>query len=762
MSLQTQPTALEAAAAAMRAAVFGEQLPVSSPTPASAAPTSEAVQLSDTARISEMARTSEAAPTNEAAPTSQNPATAEPGLKTAAPTGPPGVSGGPVVPGEPVATGEPRLSGEPMLPSEPRLSGEPMLSGEPQLSAEPNQQAELSDFLEAAGLLRYDPAAITRIYAGHPQRLLRRLWQTLVPIGLYLLAVAMDWLFGQLKKPSQVTARAKEAADLVASLGPAFIKAGQALSTRPDIVPPLLLAELAQLQDQLPGFDSELAMACIEEDLGKAVAEIYEQLDREPISAASLGQVHRGVLKGGQRVAVKVQRPGLREQITLDLYIVRNIAAWLNQNIGIIRSDLVALIDELGQRVFEEMDYFNEAMNAERFAELHSHNPRIAVPRIYHNATSRRVLTMEWIDGVKLTNLEAVRALGVDPNELVRVGVSCSLQQLLEHGFFHADPHPGNLLALADGRLAYLDFGMMSSVSRESRTGLIQAVVHLVNRNFGKLSNDFVTLGFLAEDVNLQPIVPAFEQVFGQALEMGVSRLDFKAVTDDLSGVMYKFPFRVPPYYALIIRSLVTLEGIALSVDSDFKILGAAYPYFARRLMEDSDPQLRNSLKEMLFDGDIFRWQRLDNLIASASQGAELDLDGLLDQVLDFLFSAQGGLLRQQLVDALLERLDALAWETTLRLGMRLPLRLLPPGLRQPALMATGQPLLDLEPIGQLVSILQALPGFEPQLLLRRLPRLLEEPELRRMGVDLAKGLVERSVVHLVRDLLVEPQLKSA
>jgi hypothetical protein len=196
-------------------------------------------------------------------------------------------------------------------------------------------------------------------------------------------------------------------------------------------------------------------------------------------------------------------------------------------------------------------------------------------------------------------------------------------------------------------------------------------------------------------------------------------------------------------------------------VDSDFKILGAAYPYFARRLMEDPDPQLRNSLKEMLFDGEIFRWQRLDNLIASASQGAELDLDGLLDQVLDFLFSAQGGLLRQQLVDALLERLDALAWETTLRLGMRLPLRLLPPGLRQPAAIATGQPLLDLEPIGQLVSILQALPGFEPQLLLRRLPRLLEEPELRRMGVDLAKGLVERSVVHLVRDLLVAPQLRS-
>jgi predicted unusual protein kinase regulating ubiquinone biosynthesis (AarF/ABC1/UbiB family) len=464
------------------------------------------------------------------------------------------------------------------------------------------------------------------------------------------------------------------------------------------------------------------------------------------------------VLKNGEKVAVKVQRPGLREQITLDLYIVRNIAAWLNSNVGLIRSDLVALIDELGKRVFEEMDYCNEASNAETFAQLHAHNPRIAVPRIHREATSRRVLTMEWIDGVKLTNLEAVRQLGVDPDELVDVGVNCSLQQLLEHGFFHADPHPGNLLALPDGRLAYLDFGMMSEVSRENRTGLIQAVVHLVNRNFGKLSKDFVSLGFLAEDVNLEPIVPAFESVFGQALEMGVSRMDFKAVTDDLSGVMYRFPFRVPPYYALIIRSLVTLEGIALSVDPEFKILGAAYPYFARRLMEDPDPSLRNSLKEMLFDGEVFRWQRLDNLIASAAQGSQLDLEGLLDQVLDFLFSANGGLLRQQLVEALVERVDALAWQATLRLGKRLPERLQPPGLRQRRVFETNEPLLDLEPIRQLVAILQALPGFEPQLLVRRLPRLLGEPEMRRMGINLARGLAERSMVRLVRDVLVPAQ----
>jgi predicted unusual protein kinase regulating ubiquinone biosynthesis (AarF/ABC1/UbiB family) len=635
------------------------------------------------------------------------------------------------------------------------------------VNATPSGDAEeLGDFLEAAGLMAYDPAAITRIYAGHPRRLLRRLWQTLVPIGLYLIAVATDRFSGALANPDRARARARECAELLAALGPAFIKAGQALSTRPDIVPPVLLDELAQLQDQLPGFDSRLAMACIVEDLGQPIEAVYDQLDREPISAASLGQVHKGVLKGGQRVAVKVQRPGLREQITLDLYIVRNIAAWLNRNVRLIRSDLVALIDELGRRVFEEMDYINEGENADKFRKLHAHNPRIAVPAIHWQATSRRVLTMEWIDGTKLTNLEAVRAIGVDPDDMVQVGVNCSLQQLLEHGFFHADPHPGNLLALADGRLAYLDFGMMSEVSREARTGLIQAVVHLVNRDFSSLSKDFVSLGFLSEEVDLEPIVPAFEGVFGQALEMGVSRMDFKAVTDDLSGVMYRFPFRVPPYYALIIRSLVTLEGIALSVDPNFKILGAAYPYFARRLMEDPDPELRRSLREMLFDGDEFRWQRLENLVASASLQEQLDLDGLLDQVLDFLFSPNGGMLRQQLVEALVARMDELAWRTTLRLGRRLPPPLLPPGLRQrnepeAPLMAVG-PLLDLEPIRQLVGILADLPGFEPQLLLRRLPRVLREPDLRRMGLDVARGLAERGVVRLVRDVLVPAASRSS
>merc|ERR1712078_381064 len=558
-----------------------------------------------------------------------------------------------------------------------------------------------------------------------------------------------DWIFQLLKDQKRARSRARECAELLVELGPAFIKAGQALSTRPDIVPPVLLEELAQLQDQLPGFDSDLAMACIEDDLGAPVEEIYTQLDRDPISAASLGQVHKGTLKDGNRVAVKVQRPGLREQITLDLYIVRNIAAWLNSNVGLIRSDLVALIDELGRRVFEEMDYLNEASNAEAFRDLHVHNPRIAVPAIYREATSRRVLTMEWIDGVKLTNLDAVRELGIDPDDMVEVGVNCSLQQLLEHGFFHADPHPGNLLALKDGRLCYLDFGMMSEVSRDSRSGLIQAVVHLVNKNFDKLSHDFVKLGFLSSEVNLAPIVPAFQDVFVNAIELGVSKMDFKSVTDDMSGVMYKFPFKLPPYYALIIRSLITLEGIALSVDPNFKILGAAYPYFARRLMEDPDPQLRESLKEMLFDNKEFKWDRLEDLLSNAAKQTDLDLEKLLDEVINLLFSQKGGFLRDELVNGLTNQIDKINWKVIKNINYYLP-KSLKINLIQNQ-NTVNDVIFSIEPFTKFLNVLQKVPGYSIDIFLKRIPRLINEPYAKEMSLKIAQKVTEKSVVRLVK-----------
>jgi len=608
---------------------------------------------------------------------------------------------------------------------------------------------DFTDFIEVSGLLNYDPKTISKIYQKNPKRLLKRLWQTLIPIFAYIFAVGWDKLTGRLKKETQARFRAKELTNLLVQLGPAFVKAGQALSTRPDIIPVVLLEELSELQDQLPGFDGNKAMDLIQEDLNVKINEIFLSIDKEPISAASLGQVHKAVLKNNEVVAVKVQRPGLREQITLDLYIVRNIAIWLKSNIGIIRSDLVALIDELGKRVFEEMDYLNEAENAERFRNMHKHNKKIAVPKIYKNFTSRRVLTMEWIDGKKLTNLEDVKTLGINPDEMIDIGVQCSLEQLLEHGFFHADPHPGNLLALKDGRLCYLDFGMMSTVSRESRSGLIQAVVHLVNKNFDKLSQDFVKLGFLSEEVNLEPIVPAFKDVFTSAVEQGVSKMDFKSVTDDMSGVMYKFPFKLPPYYALIIRSLLTLEGIALSVDPNFKILGAAYPYFAKRLMEDPDPQLRDSLREMLFDNKKFKWDRLEDLLSNAAKQTNLNLEKLLDEVINLLFSEKGGFLRNEIIDSITNQVDLLGLKFLKNLNSFLPKSI------KLNVISEGNKLNDfifyIEPFKNFFEILQKVPGYSTDIFIKRIPRIINEPYTKEMSLKIAQKVTEKGVVRLVK-----------
>ena len=608
---------------------------------------------------------------------------------------------------------------------------------------------DYTDFIEASGLLKYDPEIISKIYQKNPSRLFKRLWQTLIPIFLYIISVGWDKLTGQLKKESKARFRAKQLTNLLVELGPAFVKAGQALSTRPDIIPVILLEELSELQDQLPGFDGNKAMELIEEDLNKKIDEIFLTIDKDPISAASLGQVHKAVLKNKEIVAVKVQRPGLREQITLDLYIVRNIANWLKNNVGLIRSDLVALIDELGKRVFEEMDYLNEAENAEKFRNLHLHNSKIAVPKIYKETTSRRVLTMEWIDGTKLTNLEGVKNLGIDPDEMIEIGVQCSLEQLLEHGFFHADPHPGNLLALEDGRLCYLDFGMMSEVTRSSRSGLIQAVVHLVNKNFDKLSQDFVKLGFLSKEVNLEPIVPAFQDVFVNAVELGVSKMDFKSVTDDMSGVMYKFPFQLPPYYALIIRSLLTLEGIALSVDPDFKILGAAYPYFARRLMEDPDPQLRESLKEMLFDNKQFKWDRLEDLLSNAAKQTNLDLEKLLDEVINLLFSPKGGFLRDEIINGLTSQIDLISLKLIKSVNNFLPKSIKLNVAKEDNNI--NDLILSIEPFKNFLEIIQKIPGYSIDIFLKRMPRLINEPYTKEMSFKIAKKVTEKSVVRLVK-----------
>ncbi len=244
--------------------------------------------------------------------------------------------------------------------------------------------------------------------------------------------------------------RAEQLRKTLTRLGPTFIKVGQALSTRPDLVRKDYLDELVKLQDQLPPFPTETAFSIIEAELDRSIDEIYNHISQKPVAAASLGQVYQARLYSGEEVAVKVQRPNLLPTITLDLYLMRWAASWmapwLPLNLG---HDLTLIVDEFGTKLFEEIDYLNEGRNAEKFATNFRDDPTVKVPAIYWRYSSQRVLTLEWIHGFKLTDTERIREAGLDTDSLIEIGVTSGLRQLLEFGFFHADPHPGNLFAMA-------------------------------------------------------------------------------------------------------------------------------------------------------------------------------------------------------------------------------------------------------------------------------------------------------------------------
>jgi predicted unusual protein kinase regulating ubiquinone biosynthesis (AarF/ABC1/UbiB family) len=501
---------------------------------------------------------------------------------------------------------------------------------------------------------KYDAQAIARHYRYRP---LQAIWRALNIVWSFAWFVfGLKWDEWQHRTEANKFKRATQLRILLTRLGPTFIKVGQALSTRPDLVRKDFLEELVKLQDQLPPFPTAIAFGIIHEELGYAVDEVYAQISPEPIAAASLGQVYRARLHSGEEVAVKVQRPNLLPTLTLDLYLMRWGATWLGPwlplNLG---HDLTLIVDEFGTKLFEEIDYLHEGYNAEKFAENFRDDHTVKVPSIYWSYSNTRVLTLEWIHGFKLTDTESIKAAGLDTDTLIRIGVTSGLRQLLEFGFFHADPHPGNLFAMPDGRMAYIDFGMMDQLSETNKETLVDSVVHLINKDYVDLAADFVKLGFLAPNTNIWPIVPALESVLGDVMGESVGDFNFKTITDKFSELMYDYPFRVPAKFALIIRSLVTQEGLALSLNSDFKIVDVAYPYVAQRLLKGESPELRRRLIDVLFKDGKFQWQRLENLIAIARSDTNFDLLPTAQLGLQYLLSPEANFLRQQLILALIE-----------------------------------------------------------------------------------------------------------
>jgi len=446
----------------------------------------------------------------------------------------------------------------------------------------------------------YDPIALQKFFAKRPHLIAARIAQVTTTGGKVLLNFLFDSLTGAAKRdPDLEVKRAGELRDTITSLGPFFIKLGQALSIRPDILSPRSMVELQKLCDKVPSYDSKIAFATIERELGRTVDEVFSAITPEPVAAASLGQVYQATLRAtGEEVAVKVQRPQVLETVSLDLYLARQLGLIIRNFPALSdRLDAVALLDEFAYRFYQELDYNLECENGTKMKEQMSVLPDVVIPANFPEYTARRVHVAEWINGEKLS-----QSVESDVGALVNLGVITYLTQLLDFGFFHADPHPGNMMRTDDGKLAILDFGLMTEVTDNQKYGMIEAIAHLLNRDYTEIGQDFINLDFIPQGTDTTPIVPALTRVFDAALAGGGAKsINFQELAADLAEITFEYPFKIPPYFALVIRAIGVLEGIALVGNPEFAIIDEAYPYIARRLMTDDSPRLKAALRYMVY-----------------------------------------------------------------------------------------------------------------------------------------------------------------
>lgn len=449
--------------------------------------------------------------------------------------------------------------------------------------------------------------------------------------------------------------RAKWLLDRLIWLGPAFVKVGQALSTRPDLLPLAYIQVLSALQDQLPAFPNEIAFDCIEQELGWKPETLFDQFDPAPFAAASLGQVYHAVTHAGEEVAVKVQRPDLVQVISLDLALVRRLAAIVERFPRLSRGQQwVSIVDEFGSKLFEELDYVHEAHLTERFRANVAEVSGVYAPRVYWDYSSRRVLTTEYIEGIKITDRENLVAAGVDIRFLLSQGVRANLKQLFEHGLFHADPHPGNLLILPrDGTLVFIDFGMMGIIHPEQKLRIIEIFVDVINERPENLKENLIALGCLRPDARWDELVPLANSLFKSIFGAADAHYNFHDVANSFAPLVYEYEFRIPMDFALIVRAVMTLEGISLQLDPEFDIFAVSAPYAVRMMLTFPDPSLRQRLlDELLTDDGGLDWHRLQQLalLATRDTAFQLETEGLAEPALDMLLSPEGAALRTALV----------------------------------------------------------------------------------------------------------------
>jgi ubiquinone biosynthesis protein len=376
-------------------------------------------------------------------------------------------------------------------------------------------------------------------------------------------------------------------------LGPTFIKLGQVLATRPDLIPMSLVEELRLLQDQVPPFPAEQARAEIERELGQPIAELFGSFDDTPLAAASIAQVHRATLRDGTPVVVKVRRPGLEAILVNDLDILSGFAGLLEDNVPETRQfSPRAIAEEFRRSIWREIDLTREARNIERFARNFRGDASVHVLQVHADLSSRGVLTLEYIDGIKASDVAALDAAGVDRRSLARRGVEFVIKQIFAHGFFHADPHPGNLFVLRDGRIAPIDMGMMGVLDRDTRDALLELLVGLLLGDAAKIVALFRRLELIDERADLPGLRRDAQELLDAYRELPLEEVDIATMLGELFEVLARHRVLVPPDLMLTGKALATVEGVARILDPRLDPLDAMRPLILRWYLERlADPR---------------------------------------------------------------------------------------------------------------------------------------------------------------------------
>ena len=374
--------------------------------------------------------------------------------------------------------------------------------------------------------------------------------------------------------------RAKWLVNHLIELGPTFIKIGQALSTRPDLIPLEYIEELGQLQDAVPQFSTTEAVAVVEKDFGKSINAIYKEFELSPLASASLGQVHRARLYTGEDVVVKIQRPGLEKLLKLDRKVLDRLIKFANRFLPWTRKyKLYDIYQEFFNLLYKEIDYLHEGNNAERFRENFKGYHQVIVPKVYWQYTTQKVLTLEYLPGVKIDNAQGLDEKNINKDEVIKLGICCYLKQLLQDGFFQSDPHPGNMAVSDQGKIIFYDFGTMAEVQSMARDQMIDTFFAVLKNDTDEVVQKLVYMGLVEPMQDMTPVKRMVAFLLENFRDKPVDIRAFEQIGSELYLMFEKQPFRLPPQMTFIIKSLTTLDGIARALDPQYNLLKASQPF---------------------------------------------------------------------------------------------------------------------------------------------------------------------------------------